>query len=176
MTHSTNIFAATILLTFSICTNSFAQEVTAVAANQLSYTKNSFNAKENSSTKTDFKANPAITIKFSTLFPTATNQKWSAAANNYWVSFLNNGRRANASLTKKGKLNYVIIDIAMENLPGAFSKKITNEYTSYQLLNAVEITVHGIVAYQVILEDCKGYVTLRYTSEGVEIMQQVKKH
>ena len=78
-------------------------------------------------------------------------------------------------LRKKGKLNYLIIDIPMENLPGAFSKKITNEYASYQLLNAVEITAHGIVAYQVILEDCKGYVTLRYTSEGVEIMQQVKK-
>ena len=175
MTHSTKIFATTILLTVALCTNVFAQAVTDVATNHLSYSKNTFSPKENSSINKDFRADPAITVRFSNLFPTATDQKWTAGADNFWVSFLNNGRKANASVTLKGKLNYMITDCAMENLPAAFSKKIINDYASYQLFNAIEIKAHGSVAYQAILEDSKGYITLKYTSEGVEVIQQVKK-
>lgn len=175
MTHSSKIITATILLTVSLVTNSFAQEATTIAFMQPSYTSNTLDVKENKSIETNFEANPVITTKFSTLFPTATNQQWTPGADNVWVSFLNNGQKANASFTPKGKLKYIITNYAMENLPGAFSKTITNEYASYHLLKAIEIKAHGAVAYQAILEDSKGYITLKYTSEGVEEIQQVKK-
>ncbi len=63
----------------------------------------------------------------------------------------------------------------MEHLPIAFSKSIKKDYASYHLFYAKEITAHGTVAYQAILEDSKGYVTLKYTSGGVKEIQQVKK-
>ena len=63
----------------------------------------------------------------------------------------------------------------MENLPAAFSKTITNKYASYHLFNAIEIAAYGTVAYQAILENSKDFITLKYTSEGVEEIQQVKK-
>lgn len=175
MKHSTKIIAATVLLSVALFTNSFAQEVNAIAMMQPSYTNHTFTVEENKSSKTAIADNPVITAKFSTLFPTATNQKYTPGTDNVWVSFLHNGQKANASFTPKGKLNYIITNCAMENLPGAFSKTITNQYAAYHLFNAIEITAHGTVAYQAILEDSKGYITLKYTAEGVEEMQQVKK-
>ena len=175
MKHSAKFFALTMLITVTLFSNAYAQDATAIAKVQTSWPNNNFSVKENNSIKTDFEANSVVTAKFSTLFPTATSQKWTGGADNCWVSFLNNGRKVKASFTLEGKLNYTIIDCAMDNLPAAFSKTILNEYASYQLFNAIEIAAHGTVAYQAILEDSKGYITLKYTSEGVEEIQQVKK-
>ncbi len=175
MKHSAKFFASAMLLTATLFTNAYAQEATSIAAVQSSYTLNTLNAEENTSTKVDPVANAAVSAKFATLFPTATEQKWSTSADNCWVSFLNNGRKAKASFTKEGKLNYIISDCAMEHLPGAFSKTISNKYASYRLFNAIEIKAHETVAYQAVLEDSKGFITLKYTSEGVEELQQVKK-
>lgn len=175
MKHSTKIIAATVLLSVALLTNSYAQEATTIAMVQPSYTNNTFNVEDNKSIKTDFAANPVITAKFSTLFPTATSQKWTSGADNVWVSFLHDGQKASASFTPKGKLNYIITNCAMENLPAAFSKTITNQYAAYHLFNAIKIAAHGNVAYQAILEDSYGYITLKYTSEGIEEIQQVKK-
>ena len=63
----------------------------------------------------------------------------------------------------------------MENLPAAFSKTITSNYASYHLFNAIEIAAYSTVAYQAILENSKDFITLKYTSEGIEEIQQVKK-
>lgn len=175
MKHSAKLFALTMLITGTLFSNAYAQDATAIATVQTSGPNNNFDAKENNTIKTDLEANPVVAAKFSALFPTASTQKWSAGTDNYWVSFLNNGRKVKASFTQAGKLNYAITDCAIQHLPATFSKTITDIYSSYQLFNAIEITAHGTVAYQAILEDSKGYVTLKYTSDGVEEIQQVKK-
>ncbi|MEO6232365.1 MAG: hypothetical protein ABJB11_23545 [Ferruginibacter sp.] len=175
MTHSTKSFAAIFLLVIILSVNSFAQGTYASASVEPSYTNNTITVEENNSAATAVATNPAINAKFSALFPNATNLKWTASADNFWVSFLNNGRKGNASFTAKGKMNYSITDCGMEQLPGAFSKAINKEYPSYHLFNAIEITAHNTVAYQAILENAQGYITLKYTADGVEEIQQVKK-
>ena len=72
-------------------------------------------------------------------------------------------------------MNYAIIDCAIEQLPAAFSKAIKQDYPSCHLFNAIEITAHKAVAYQAILENAQGYITLKYTIDGLEEIQQVKK-
>ena len=91
------------------------------------------------------------------------------------VSFLIKGRKGNAGFTAKAELNYVITDCNVEQLPVAFSKTIKIDYAFYHLFNAKKIAAYKTVAYQEILEDSKGFITLKYTSEGVKEVQQVKK-
>ena len=175
MTASTKIIAVTFLLAIGLSSASFAQQSYASNSVKLPDANTTTIVDENSNTKTVDVADPLIVSKFSSLFPNATNLKWANSADNCWVSFLNNNRKAKASFTPKGILNYTITDCAMENLPAAFSKTITNKYASYQLFNAIEIAAYSTVAYQAILENSKGYITLKYTPEGVEEIQQVKK-
>ena len=169
------LFALTMLITITLFSNAYAQDAIAIATVQTSGPNNNFNVKENNTIKTDFEANSIVAAKFSILFPTATSQKWTGGPDNSWVSFINNGRKVKASFSQEGKLNYAITDCAMQHLPATFSKTITDTYASYQLFNAIEIKAHGSVAYQAILEDSKGYITLKYTTDVVEEIQQVKK-
>ena len=175
MTASTKIIAVTFLLSIGLSSASFAQQSFASYSVKLSDANTTAVVNENSNVKTVDVADPLIASKFSSLFPNATNLKWVNSADNYWVSFLNNNRKAKASFTPKGILNYIITDCAMTNLPAVFSKTITNNYASYHLFNAIEIAAYNTVAYQAILENSTGYITLKYTSEGVEEIQQVKK-
>jgi hypothetical protein len=172
MTVLKKMITATILFTIASITNSFAQEAPAIDTLQPSYEHNDLNEKEKNS-HLDVAVNPVVTSKFSTLFPDATSEVWTAGTDNFRVSFLNNNRKANASFTLKGKLNYLITVCALEHLPEAFSKKITNDYATYHLFDAIEITAHNTVAYQAVLTDSKGYITLRYTSEGIEEIQRL---
>ena len=119
--------------------------------------------------------NPMILAKFSTLFPLATQPQWTGSKDNLWVSFLNNGRKASACFTPKGQMNYAISDCAEDQLPAAFSNTIKKDYPLYHLYNAVEIKAYDAVAYQVVLENSNKFITLKYTSEGVEEIQQVVK-
>lgn len=130
---------------------------------------------ENSDSKTDDGATTAIVSKFSALILNATNLKWTNSADNFLVFFLINGRKGNASFTAKAKLNYVVTDCNAEQLPVAFSKTIKIDYASCHLFNAKKIPAYKTVAYQAILEDSKDFITLKYTLEGVEEVQQVKK-
>ena len=175
MTASTKIIAVTFLLAIGLSSASFAQQSYASNSVKLSDANVATIVDENSNVKTVDVTDALIVSKFSSLFPNATNLKWANSADNYWVSFLNNSRKAKASFSPKGILNYSITDCAMENLPAAFSKTITNKYASYHLFNAIEIAAHGTVAYQAILENSKDFITLKYTSEGVEEIQEVKK-
>ncbi|MBA2745196.1 MAG: hypothetical protein H0U44_03120 [Flavisolibacter sp.] len=175
MTHSAKFNAATILLTVALSTNTFAQQSYTGASTKAAYAKNTIAIEADNSTKTVLPANPEIEASFSALFPNASNSHWSAGADNYWVSFLNNGRKANASLTPNGKMKYIITVCALEHLPAALSKTIKKEYATYSLFNAIEIKAHGAVAYQAILENNNGFTTLKYTIDGVEEIQQVKK-
>ncbi|MEO7306443.1 MAG: hypothetical protein ABIR78_05495 [Ferruginibacter sp.] len=175
MTASTKTIAVTFLLALGLSSTSFAQQVYASNSVKSPGANTTMIMDENSSTKTVDPADPAIVTRFSALFPNATNLRWTSSADNILVSFVINDRKGSASFTAKAELNYVITDCGMEQLPAAFSKSIKKDYASWHLFNAKEITAYGNVAYQAILENSKGYITLKYTAEGVEEIQQVKK-
>lgn len=174
MTHSVKAIATTILFTLVLSSHSFAQDMVTSASSKGPYLNNTI-WKENSANKTAVTVNPVVAAKFSTLVPGATNLQWTVNNNNFWVSFLNNGQKGKASLSTKGKMNYIITDCTMNQLPEAFSKAIKTQYASYHLFNAIEITAHKAVAYQVIVENALDYITLKYTADGIEEIQQVKK-
>ena len=113
--------------------------------------------------------------KFSSMYPGATSPQWTTSQDNLWVSFLHNGRKSSASFNLKGKMNYVILDCGIDQLPAAFSNTIKKEYASYSLCNAIQIKAHDAVAYQVVLENSASFLTLKYTSEGVEEVGKVTK-
>ncbi|MBC7936606.1 MAG: hypothetical protein H7Y86_14745 [Rhizobacter sp.] len=159
--------AATLFVSLGIATLSFAQDMLAV---------NSIQAKN--TTVSNGETNYIETIaeaNFSSLFPNATHQKWHNVGVNSFVSFLNNGRKATASFNARGEINYVITQCSTENLPAAFSKTIKKNYVGYQLFHGSEIKAHGETAYQAVLESATGFITLKYTGDGVEEIQQVKK-
>ena len=174
MKASQKIITVTLLLMLGCSASLFAQQSFAFASQKSTDVNTSITADENSSAN-EVVADPLMISRLYVLCPNATNLKWSNNADNYWVSFLNNGRKANGSFTPKGKMNYMITECTMENLPADFSSNIANSYASYQLRNAIEIKAHGAVAYQAILENSKGYVTLKYTSDNIEEVQKIKK-
>lgn len=167
MKRSVKTNAAALLLSLGIYTLSFAQGVGAVNPTQTETI--TVNAGENNIGENNAKAS------FSTLFPNASQQKWTSSEGNSFVSFLNDGRKATASFTAKGKMNYVITDCRINDLPAAFSKNIQKDYAAYQLFHAIEIKAHGETAYQAVLENAAGFVTLKFTADGMEEIQQVKK-
>ncbi len=172
MKNSIKAITATVLITILSSGNLYAQDAYINASAKTPY---STTAGANTSNNSSVAINPLVSAKFSTLFPQATNQQWALNNNSSWVSFLNNGRKASASFTSKGKMNYVITDCAMEQLPGSFRKTISKEYASYNLYNAIEIKAYDAVAYQVVLENASTYITLKFTSDGIEEIQQLKK-
>ena len=94
---------------------------------------------------------------------------------NYYVSFLNQGRKAKASFSAKGKMNYCITECAPEKLPADLLSTIRKEYAGYTIFNSVEINAHNTTAYKAIIENEVGFITLRYSSNTVEEIEQVKK-
>lgn len=175
MTHSAKIIAVSLFLTVSLSMHTFAQQSYTDAAAEPAYAKNTMEAEPDHGTNTGLSANPTTEARFSALFPNASNLLWSGGEGNSWVSFVNNGRKAKASFTAKGKMNYIITDCAMQHLPAAFGKTISKDYPGYSLFHAIEIKAHGAVVYQAILENSTDFTTLRYTPDGVEEIQQIKK-
>lgn len=161
------IIAAFFLFNLCLVSLSFGQNM--IASNNVPAENRVANIPANTSEETITETN------FTSLFPNATAQKWSTSNGNSFVSFLNNGRKASASFDAKGKISYVITHCAMENLPAAFSKTINTDYTAYHLFSASEIKAHGETAYQAVLENATGFITLKYTVDGVEEIQRVKK-
>ncbi|MEO6253816.1 MAG: hypothetical protein ABIO79_10945 [Ferruginibacter sp.] len=173
MTQSLKTFSVAILL-IAVCSGSMAQNMYASNSNPTSQGP-LVNPGEEKSNAAFVLANPAAESSFSKLFPAATQVKWSSIDNYFWASFVNEGRKAKASFTQKGALNYLITDCNMEQLPTQFSKFINKDYAGYRLFNAIEIKAYDATAYQAVVENDKGFVTLKYTADGVEILQQVKK-
>ncbi len=172
MTQSFKNFALTMLLSFGISALVFAQN--SFVSNQVKTANTNLTTAENTNTK-EVVVSKQMEAKFANLFPNATEQKWTAAAENYFVSFLNDGRKANASISDKGNLNYVITTCTLNQLPEDFSTKIKNNYAGYQLFHASEIKAHNATAYQAVIENATGFITLKYTADGIEEIQQVKK-
>ena len=122
---------------------SFAQDLGSGNAIQ---SANSIPAGDNYSSENTAKAT------FSTMFPNASQQKWTTAGSTSFVSFLNKGRKATASFNSKGNLNYLITSCSMNNLPAVISKNLKSNYSNYQLSHAIEIKAHGETAYQAVIE------------------------
>ena len=174
MKHLIKTFASIFLLTVALLDIAHAQDGMVTASIPTSY-NNSFASKDEKNNKTESAVSEVVTAKFAALYPAASGQLWAATADHCYVSFLNNGRKAKASFTTGGKLNYVITDCSMENLTASFLETIASKYASYQLFNAIQMRAYGTVAYQAMIENSKGFITLKYCGDGVEEMQQVRK-
>ena len=169
MKQSIKIFIASLIVSLGMFTMAFGQNM--YVANPAKNTTQgiALPAEENS------KPIHMAEENFSTLFPNATQQKWSSVGANSYISFDNNGRKANASFNAKGEMNYVITSCTTNQLPAAFSKTIKNDYAAYTLLHAKEIKAHGETAYQAVIESAQQFITLKYTTDGTEEIQIVKK-
>lgn len=175
MTHSAKIIAASILIIVSFFSNTHAQQIHGGASEEPIYVKNSIGEDIKNDSKTTRAANAKIESRFTAMFPNASQLLWTAGTDNYWVSFLNNDRNARASFTPKGKMNYLITDCEMQHLPAAFSKTIAEEYATYRLFKAIEVKAYGALVYQAIMENSTQFTTLKYTIDGVEEIQELKK-
>ncbi len=167
--------SVTMVVTVLLSYNSVAQQMFAGNTAKTVYATGSIDIKEANTVNINVATTPDVETKFAVLFPSAANLQWSGTDKNYWVSFLNNGRKTTASFTPKGKMNYVISDCTTDQLPAAFRNTIKKEYALYNLYNAIEIKAYNSVAYQAVLENSVNFITLKYTSDGVEEIKQVKK-
>jgi hypothetical protein len=174
MTQSLKTLAAAFTLIVGIFGYSEAQNMYASNQPANNIIAATINTEENSLPVT-IADHPTTASSFTNLFPAATESKWSSNGSYYLVNFVNDGRKAKASFTKKGKMNYLITDCDMSHLPAKFSKTIKKQYAGYQLFNAIEIKAHGSTAYQAILQNAEKFITLKYTADGVELVNQVKK-
>lgn len=175
MKQFTRIVAASLVFAAIVTNTTNAQQSTINSSADAAFVKNNIPSTTDIVSSAVPAANPKIEARFAALFPNATNLQWAAGADHYWVSFLNDGRKASASFTPKGKMNYAITVCDMAHLPEALCKMIQKEYTAYSLLQAIEIKAHDAVAYQAILEDANGYVTLKCTADGIEKIKLVAK-
>lgn len=175
MTHLVKTIAASFLFTVAMSMHTIAQQSYTAGATTPAYANNNLPAEADEVTSGRVSVNTTTQASFTALFPNASNLAWGGGADNYWVSFLNDGRKANASFTAKGKMKYSITACDMQHLPATFAKTIASAYAGYTLFNAIEIKAHGAVAYQAVLENSTGFTTLKYTTDGVEKIQQVKK-
>ncbi len=112
---------------------------------------------------------------FTELFPDAREIKWSSLAAGQVVCFLNKGHKVMAGFDPRGRLTYIITTLYGEQLPIDFSRILSRDYGSFRLLSAKEVKAHGETAYYATLEGANEFVTLKYTRDGMEVEQLVKK-
>lgn len=148
---------------------SFAQEIAAHAMNTSLPLAAGATTKV-SGTGTALLAHPdaKLTAALTRIFPASAQQQWWQHGEGFYVQFLNNGQKARAVFNSKGVLQYAITDCSLEQLPQLLRQKIKQQYAGYTLLNAVTINAHNAVAHQAVLENDKGYITLKATSDQVE--------
>jgi hypothetical protein len=112
---------------------------------------------------------------FSIMFPNFVEQEWTETNDALYVSFINDGHKTRASFSKNGTLNYAIADYKLEQLPAMLQQYINTECPGYTVFNAIKITAYSSTAYQVILENTSGFITLKSTIDGVEKTGHVSK-
>lgn len=171
MTRLAKIMAASLLFNAALLTTAFAQQ--SIASAETDYAKTTSEIVTNNSRPVA--VNAKTKASFVMQFPNASKPLWASIGDNYYVSFLNNGRKASAVFTAKGGMNYCMTECSMENLPESFRKTIQKEYAGYSLLKGTEIKAYGTIAYQAVLENNTGFKTLKYTEDGIEQIGQIKK-
>jgi hypothetical protein len=129
---------------------------------------------EMTSTLADTYPGDRLRSRFMLHFPDATRIQWRKLSDSYYVSFEDRGRKGRAVFTPEGQMNYAITNCRLEGLPEAFRSRISQDYSNYTLLNAVEIRTPGNRTYQAILENATGYVTLKGVDGSVEVTGQQK--
>lgn len=117
----------------------------------------------------------AILARFNSIYPSAEGAIWYCTEQFNYASFLNAGHRINVSFAPDGKLNYSIAACEMSQLPESFKKIIKREYKDAQILNTKRIEAYGRTAFWAVLENLSQFVVLKYTNDGVEEVQRVKK-
>ncbi len=119
--------------------------------------------------------NAKVAASFNKLFPATGDVQWILNGQISEAHFIINGRKTKAVFAANGRLNYSIATCSLLQLPVLLQTEIQKQYANYSLLNAVEIKAYDAVAYQVILENENGYVTLKSTADGVEEIHTVTK-
>jgi hypothetical protein len=161
-----------------ISQTSYSQDVAAGDRNSpidITY-NNVIEAKSPGGTETKLaSSNSRLMAKFSKMFAGADNQQWKTIGDYYHVTFINNGRKARAVFTSKGRMNYLLTDFSLEQLPELLRTKISRDYIGYTLLQALEITGYDTVAYQAVLENDRRFITLKSTTDGIEELKEQKK-
>jgi hypothetical protein len=122
-------------------------------------------------------ANPDAKLRaiLLSIFPDAANQQWRNLNGFYYVTFLNNDRKARAVFTLKGDMNYATTDCQLEDLPASLRMRILKSYPDFTLLNALEIKAFEALAYHAVLENASGYVTLKSAGNVIEELDVRKK-
>lgn len=173
MSHSMKTIATLAIFGAILTTNSFAQQ--SFNAAEPVYAKNTLELPAMDAGAANSVLNAKTEARLMELYPQASEVVWSKMQDNYYVSFLNQGRKAKASFSAKGKMNYCITECSAQQLPADLLSTIRKEYTGYTVFNSVEINAHNTTAYQAIIENNVGFITLRYSSNTVEEVEQVKK-
>jgi hypothetical protein len=170
---------AFMLIAFSLISQtSYSQQI---AANKYNAPKNvSYNHEGTETPDGDSRlesSNPKVVAKFSKMFAGASNQQWKTVGDCSYVSFSNNGCNSRAVFTSTGKMNYLITDVSVDQLPELLRNRIANDYKGYTVSQALEITAFNTVAYQTILENDHHFVKLKYTTDGIEkLVEQAKQN
>ena len=119
--------------------------------------------------------NPKLIRNFSQLFPTTEKVSWSKMNNGFYASFDKDGQHTSAVFTNNGLLNYTITSCSLEQLPATLQQSISKKYNGYRLFNASQIRSNGTEAYNVVLENANGFVTLQHTEDGTAEIKKVNK-
>ncbi len=119
--------------------------------------------------------NAKVAASFNRLFQAAGDVQWISSGQISEAHFITNGRKTKAVFAANGQLSYAIATCSLQQLPATLQIQIQKQYAGYSLLNAVEIKAYDAVAYQIILENENGYVTLKSTDDGVEEVNTVTK-
>lgn len=118
---------------------------------------------------------PKVAARFASKFPSASSPLWIKKDRLLFIYFVSNGQKASAVFTPRGHLNYSIAALNASAIPETVNRRISEEYSSYTIIHVRQITTDDISAYQVILENCAGYVVIHSTEEEIVAVDKVIK-
>jgi len=114
---------------------------------------------------------PTIRLQqsFKKLYPQASHATWAKLDNRFWVSFTCGRQKTTAVFRENGKLSYSITQLAADAIPQELKQAIAKSYADYKVISATEINDGNGLVHQVILENAANYVTLKKSSDDMEV-------
>ena len=106
---------------------------------------------------------------FQNEFKDATEVKWSAINNGYFVTCNLAGQKTDVVYNKNGKMNYSITTLNNSKIPQNLQQLIKGEYAKYTVLKATEINTSGNVMHQVILKSDKNFIILKSNGDDIAV-------
>lgn len=112
--------------------------------------------------------NKLVQSAFKKQFPNAKHTSWETVVPQdlYMVRFVNNDQALVAYISDEGELLATARTAMPASLPLPVSNLLSTEYGSYELVDAVELVMHGELAYLVNVENRKRKMTLMVYSNG----------